>query len=118
LLLFGVRGGRLGRGQSRDFVVVVLADGWRGAVWVGDVGLCLDWAGPSFDLVVVGGGDAGHVFDADEAVGHFDVWLVEEVDKEVVMWLRGDEGGCHSEVLIVVFLCVAGLINGCFYDID
>jgi hypothetical protein len=90
--------GAWGGSQSWDFFVVVLADGQGGAVWVGDVGFGFNRTrGPFGELVSSGGGDAGHVFDADEAVCHCDVWLVEEVNEEVVMQLRGDEGDCHSK---------------------
>jgi hypothetical protein len=88
-------------------------------VWVGDVGFGLGWTGGPFgELVASCGGDTGHVFDADEAVGHFDIGLVEEIDEEVVMRLRGDEGGCHSKVLIVVFYVSSVLSMDVFCDTD
>jgi hypothetical protein len=78
-----------------------------GSVSIGLGALSVSWLSISV-------GDAGHVFDADKAVGHFNVGLVEKVNEEVVVGLRRDEGGCHFTVLIAIFLSVAGLINGCF----
>jgi hypothetical protein len=64
-------------------------------------------------------GDTGQVFDANEAVCHFNVGLVDEIDEEVVMWLRGDEGGCHSKVPDrCPFMLLLALSVDVFYGTD
>src|ERR1700730_13937520 len=60
-----------------------------------------------------GGGDSSHVLNTDETVCHFCEGSIE----------RGEVGGvgcsivgvgCHSVVLMLVFLCAFGVINGRF----